>query len=358
MASIGQWHLGRIFPYFVYDQGNFTVNAANDNLQFIFQSPPDGPTITKGAIRWGAKTGAPGAYRLSLQGVDASGYADGTIKSGSGANDVLVALPTDAAAGALGAYSFGGGGYNSSPGEMLAMVIDSVNTPDAGNCWSFGRYVSSTFYHGFPYPVSVDAATPTKSGSMPTFLVGDGTTWWGGVLSQTTAGYTLVDGSPVFAGTYFTIPAAVGATASCIGFWYPQYMAAGNTIRVSLYDTADNVLASNDIDSDHNYNFTGYSYNLGYWDAGAVALTCGTTYRLVIRSTTANTLRLPFIDVSEAAMLDAYPAAQWMYHTEGDVGGWTETTTKRSAIGPIISDITEPTGGLLRHPGMTGGILG
>jgi hypothetical protein len=74
----------------------------------------------------------------------------------------------------------------------------------------------------------------------------------------------------------------------------------------------------------------------------------------------AGTIR--YIDIDEANDMIAWIGPDATYHwTEHDGTSYTDVTTRLPQISMLISDITEPSGGgggLLVHPGMTGGIRG
>lgn len=321
----------------------FSIAAATDQLAFIFQAPNVATILTKAVIRWGAKTGTPPVYRLSLQGVGTDGNPDGTIKhDDGGTNDVTVDLPTASRAGLVAEYTFANH-YHAAAGEMLALVIDTVNTPDGSNFWSFTRGWSNTGVH-LPH-ASQYTGSWAKQIEIPCFAVGDGTSWWGGspasVVNEVAFG-----SSPVCAGNKFTLPAGMGDTVSCPGFWFYLKHAGGKSIRVSLYDDADNVLAQLDFDSDVGGGTTTAYPRLYRWDDASVSLSCGSTYRLVATEYAASTASAHKWTFLAAAHKDAWmPFGQIPIYTYGSAGSWTDDALSFFNIGPIISDITEPAGG-------------
>lgn len=338
-----------------FSVGTHVLDANNDAVQFIFSSHPGGATITKCAVRWGALTGTSPTYRLSLQGVSA-GVADGTIKSGSGSNDVFVtAQPAAGVAGTTVEYTFGGGGYDPTPGEMLALVVDySAGTIDASNNWSIGYKPVDTVAWGLPCPVLVAAGTPTRYAKLSIFGVFDGA-WYGGTLRQSLT-YSTVGSSPASGGLKFTVPAAVAATVACSGLcFYASALTAGKTFRFTLYDSSDSVLRQKDFVTADFYNA---QMNNIFWEP--VALTCGSTYRVAVTSTDGGTMRWHYYTYADAAHKDCESFGQAVDETEGGVGDWTDYTDRKPWASIILSDITEPAagGGLLRHPGMMGGING
>lgn len=93
-------------------------------------------------------------------------------------------------------------------------------------------------------------------------------------------------------------------------------------------------------------------------------LTPGTTYYIAVKPTTANSVTLSYGDaVSNAVLLAMLGNTDTAYYsTRADAGSWAvTTTTRRPIIGVRFSAIDDGagggSGGLLRHPGMSGGIL-
>lgn len=89
------------------------------------------------------------------------------------------------------------------------------------------------------------------------------------------------------------------------------------------------------------------------------ALTAGTAYYVALRPTTANNIGVRYMDVATPAIRACLPGGtQCSYGARTDAGAWTDTATRYPFIGVHISKIDNGAGaggGLLRHPGMTGG---
>lgn len=101
------------------------------------------------------------------------------------------------------------------------------------------------------------------------------------------------------------------------------------------------------------------SQNLHYVSFPETTLTASTAYYLAVRpSTTNNSVQTSF-DVASAAHLDLMEGGQEMhYASRVNAGAWTATTTRRPNFGFRISarDFPSGGGGMLRHPGMSGGL--
>lgn len=343
MASTGEQVI-HCFSPFSLTAGISTVtalalDAVNDGVAFIFMAPPGGPTLTHALIRTGAKTGTPGTYTLSLQGVDmATGFPDGTVKGGASPVSVDMTLS------ASDQYAFAfDNAYNSSPSEWLALCItpkSGSGTFDGSNNWTFMYRFGGVA--GVPYSVITQAGTPTRSQYASGWAVGDGTTWWGLECLKTSVVYVTVGSSPVMAGSLFTIPAGLGDTVTLRGLMY--YCGSPLDVDFKLYDGAtDTLLATASIDQ----QFVVSGWAAAYFDGAT--LTCGTPYRLVMAGVS-TTPRLYYCEVAEAAYWDAIPWGQTVQWTQGDVGSWAETATRRALLHPIITGITELSAPALTDP--------
>lgn len=342
MAAIGEWFYGfpsgSTFP----SPTNYVIDASNDGLAWLFNAPGGAPSITRAAVRPGALTGSSPTYVLSIQGVDlATGFPDGTIKGGASPCSVEI-TPAGGVAGVLQQYTFANA-YASAAGEMLALCIlpKAETTIDGSNNWSFSEGYGAGSVQAWGYPViNRLAATWSYRSGVPTFAVGSSTTWWGSIPYSTADPYTTAGSSPVQVGNVITFPAGMGATVQCSGFWWrmsPSYM---DNVVVTLYDSADTILAQTTIDdTPTNGNSAFFA-----WDNADVSLVCGDSYRLVL-TPTADTMRVYYDDVPAADLWDAWPGQQTIQYTQGTTGSWAETTTRRARCGLVLSGITEPAGG-------------
>lgn len=320
---------------------NIVVDAATEYVGWVFQAHTTGPVLTKAAFRLGALVGNSPTYVVTLEGVGATGFPDGVVKGGASPVSVEI-TPAAELAGTILECTFSHP-YASSPGEMLALVVrpKAGTTIDAGNCWSFTRALSYGYIFR-PYFVYNDGADKKYNGQH--FGVSDGTTWWGYELFAADTLYGWFSDT-VMQGCRFTLPAGMGDTVACHGGWYgKRNFYAGAVYRLSLYDAADNVLASTDIDADHTASLTA-QFDIVLFESAAVTLTCGATYRLVLSRVSGSNGSLFHVSSGVAAHLDTMPWQRLSVRTYGAPGGWTDDDASRPLIGPMIEDITEPAGG-------------
>lgn len=325
------------------------IDAATEGIAWYFSLPATGPTITKCAIRPGTLTGNSPTYVLSLQALDASGLPDGTILGGASPVSVEI-TPASGTAGVVTEYTFANA-YDTSPGQILALVCrpKAGTTIDGSNNWSFTKDFSTS---GHPCVATYADPTWTKANYLPFAALSDGTNWWGWLLNDASS-YITTGSDPVYSGIKFTIPAGVADTFTCVGAQIIYWVSGSQTVRLTLYDSADSVLASTDFDTDQ----IGSGAYLHFDDA-PVALTCGSTYRLVLTCTTA-TCRVYYRDYGSATHRNQ--AQDWggiSVGTYGTTGSWTDNTARHCQVYPIFSDITEPAAGgsSPRFGDMTGGL--
>ena len=112
--------------------------------------------------------------------------------------------------------------------------------------------------------------------------------------------------------------------------------AAGRDFSVILYDS-DGSTALETIAVDVDQFATTSSRLLFVCFTANRDLLASTNYRLTIRPDTASSISLDEFDVNAAAIMDAVEGGQNFHHTSrADAGAWTQTTTKRPAIGLLL----------------------
>ncbi len=338
---------------------NFTLDEATDQIEYIFQCE-EAVAITKLAFLVGTRTGsnATVTYEVSLQGVNTSGRADGTIK-GAGNNAKATYDPADSAAddGTWQSKTLTAS-HTCTRGEFLAEVIKPL-TFVAANSVSFTTH-SVGMDDGFAFPGAVTfnatGSVVTRVAAAPIFGYESATQVYGRPLKSISASNTQFssDSSPDEYGLVFTIPAGWCDTVSLKGLtWTGRTPAAAKSILVNLYDTTSSSdttdraeIATATIDSDAMQATASVKKSkLLFTNVTLPTLTCGNTYRLTLapQETGAN-ISVTNFTVNANADLAAWPGGIGFYETSRtDVTGtWTNTNTIRPLISPILEDMTEP----------------
>lgn len=189
---------------------------------------------------------------------------------------------------------------------------NSINIGD----YVFGYRTSSQAYYGVIMPLSDDSATNVEMGAR------------------------------------FTVPSGQYASVECLGIRNKANAQAQQTVR--LYDSSNNVIA---VATPKYDNSVGRAIYDTYWDT-AVNLTAGQTYYWG----TVCTSNIQYSSqISVDAVTDWLADTSWQFakarRTTPVTGAWTITTTENYEHQLILGNIN-PMGGVMTHPGMTGGIRG
>lgn len=328
---------------------NFTLDATTDKAEFILQMPA-ADTITKVAFRYGARTGTPPTYKVTLMGVDGSGYSDGTDLGGGSPTSKTFTPPADATWDGTTREITLTNSVAVTRGQFIAVVIEySSGTVDASNCSSFSTDFGE--FTLFPYAIQNNAGVRTKrTGATPIAVVSASSVYGSPHFGVTNA--TVHDGTtPDEVGLLFNLPAGWGATYQVVGVNLPaRFRVTGQTVRLRLYDTnGTTVLQQIDIDSDYTSNtgIQGGNREMFFDEATLSTLSFGSTYRITITVTAASDgVNVPYWVFPASSYLNAFPLGANAYWTQRtDAGAWTDTNTQLPQIGLILADITEPSGG-------------
>lgn len=153
-------------------------------------------------------------------------------------------------------------------------------------------------------------------------------------------------------GGRFIVPSGQYASIECLGIRNKANALAQQTVR--LYDSANNVIASATPKFD---NTVGQAVYDTYWDT-SVNLLAGQTYYWGSVCPTINQFAS---QISVDAVTDWLADTNWQFakarRTTPVTGAWTITTTENYEHQLILGNIN-PQGGVMTHPGMTGGIRG
>lgn len=325
-----------------------TLNQSTDAAEFIFQVP-EAVTITKIGMRQSSITGTPPDYKLSLQGVDASGNPDGTIKGGGSPASVTITP----GAGDTGAFAWKtlDNSYAASRGEFLAIVFayTGSKTIDSSNRVSWSLNVGTLERNNFPY------ATFNDNGSRTRYE----TSIFGYASASKAYGFPAKDcstlaynsgSSPNEYAMAFNIPTTFCATYTVVGVRFPILPGASTTLDAKLYsgtgagDTT--VLQSVTFDSDVVQAAATMKVVELYFDESTLStLNAGSGYRLSIVPGSATNQTLVYVDVSAVADWDAMPYGQQVWTSTRAGGNWTDVTTRRLVMELILADVTQAAGG-------------
>ncbi|HXR75151.1 MAG TPA: hypothetical protein VN737_04190 [Bryobacteraceae bacterium] len=348
-----------------------SLNSSTTFLAWVFPAPKS-ETITSFLIRQSSVTGTQPQYRVSLQTVDASGNASGTIlaagaytSAGSGANNLFQTISTlfDASGTSLPS------GIAVTRGTYYALVIDpcpnstapcsGAATPDASDFTAFTSVVtginSGATVGQSPYSETWNGTTWTKNTSQPVYGYRTSASTTRGVPIQSIQSTTTNQGAET--GILLNLPTGFCSTFQVAGihFWGTAAVAA-KTMDLTVYNGTTVVGATTAIDSDYVRTPGSFAAELWYFsDTTLPTLNCGTTYRIGIAPAGGGSeaFFVRALNFPTAQDRLAFPGGDWFAYTSrtgctgacpGNTTAWTDDTTTRPVLNLIFADITPPAG--------------
>lgn len=338
------------------DAGTFTIDAADEMAWSLI------PIRSAGNIRYihfrtgTVTTGATVDVRIET--LDTSGQPSGTLwgvtTNGSqviaDANDntfFRTQLTADAVVAAGDVIAVMVKNPSASAGNMLiATGVGSTSAlPHAGGPLATNKSTSPSFF-GLEYDDNSFALMPGyQFGAMTSPTYNTGT-------------------NPDEIALYFT---PLVKMRVC-GWWWHGFTNSGADYRLNLYASGnDTPLLTKSIDGDAKTATTGVAS--GFFTA-TQELTVGTVYRLGLLPTTAASIfpRYVTVNSSHLGLLNGSGLLSSAYYSvrnrsgtaDPDAAAWTETTSLRPIMGLIVDQLDNGAGGggLMTHPGLSGGFRG
>jgi hypothetical protein len=351
---------GRIFYPHLYGTGapgfnwatfqTHLLDGIDDRVAFVFTVPIDGSIEGLVFVTGSVTTSQSIDIRLETVGTD--GNPTGTLVA-AGAIGTLATVPS---------YSqllvSLGTPYTAAAGDILALVIRFTST--AGNLQICCEHLSTNVLTAeWPYIASVTTSAYVKYNRVCNFGVKiDGGYPFTGALPAKTVTHTEYIGITIGPEVGARFKLAVGMKVC--GLWgrFQRYAndAFGATMR--LRDAANTVLASRAFNETANVG--GRGIQMFFFDE--IELTADSVYRVTVQEDSTGGEWGVYVDtatVQSNSYLDAWPGGKEYYLTQhyGDLV-WTDNTLARPvAMGIIVSALQSGGGGgLLVHPGMTGGM--
>jgi hypothetical protein len=322
---------------------SFTLNQAGDQHEVIFQAH-DAISIARLWFRYGVRAGVPPTYKLSVQGVDASGNPDGTIKGGGSPCSVTVTPPADTTWNSTGRWNTLDNAYTTTRGEWLAMVIKhDSGSIDASNCSSFSYDITGVGgLLAAPYVIGNDNGSRTRrNNGLP--LLGYGTTSLAFGFPITAEANVNSIVSPAEYGNVFTLPSGWGTSCKIVGVRIVMSPPAASSITLNLYDggNAGDTTVLQNVTIDGDFTASVNRPHIFMFDESTLStLLFGNAYRISVAPAGAVPVTMRGFDVAANADLNAFPFGITNYSTTRSGGNWTDTNTRRFHIEPILEDIT------------------
>lgn len=353
----------RLPPVYPLTSSGFTtqaIDASTDGAGAIFYAPKTG-TITKIGVLQTAKTGTGPTYRYGVEGVTTTRAPDGTYKNAGNAY-VDAADPATAFA-----WRTLGASVSVTAGDLIAATVRyQSGTIDGSNFITVAVRTTQSITQAHPYALTLTAGAWATSLGCPCIALqyDDGT-----VIFGVTAASSLTNNSPwtsasspVYRGTKWT----PGVTCQLVGCWIGARVPDTFDFNILLYvGTASSPAVTVPVVPDLGVG-TNAGANPFYIPIPPTTLSSGTVYRLVIE---------PIAVVSPTTFVNVnFPDADALAAYWGDLKGttgvagspptWTDYDNgtdgyRAYPVIPVIDDVTASAGGgLLTHPGMSGGMRG
>jgi hypothetical protein len=348
--------IGAPYPMFQTNSvgTNAVLNATGVAAEWVFQSHTTDP-ITKLGFSQNTITGSPPVYKISLQGVDASGNADGVIKASAtftptlGNNGSWVWVTLDSS-------------YTPARGEFLAIVISYVSgTIDNSNRLIVFAYVNSNGMRvSFPYYIANNAGTRTRADGTPTFGYATASQAFGYPSSGSTTSAAFGSTSnPNEYGFKFSFLGTGNGTYKIAGARIVLTAGAASIFKIQLYQGGNagdtTILQDATFDTDY-FGVNGRLFNILFDETALATLNCGDTYRLSIAPQGSTNQTIYLLNVASAADMEAYAGGANFTLSTRNGGNWTDVPTQR-ILGEILLDSFTPSGAGSSRGIYTGGRL-
>jgi hypothetical protein len=332
----------------------FVLNALTDAINTVFVVPEAG-TYTSITIRQGVVTGTPGVVRVSVQGINSTGSADGTILSSgnafadytpiSGNNNQVVVLTLTSP------ITF------AENDQVMVVIAPNSGTWDVSNNCSFTSRVNSLFpLTRFPYAIEIDGGVATRLQVPGVCGFRDSTRSIGNSFTTTAATSNFSStSSPDEHGGSFRFPAEMGNSVviSAISL-YTRYVTAGGTCDIVFYQGTTEIYSFS-VDLDRTQNTTEGIFKIPL--PVPLTVNTATTYIVAMRAVSTFQVSLRYFDFLSAEDAQATNFLNSTWYQRTNLGAWTEITTRVAFMSLHITGIASSSS--IKTPlGMNGGMRG
>lgn len=302
---------------------------------------PEAATLTHGGFRYGARTGTPPTYRISLQSLDASGLPD----SGAVLASQTFTPPADTSWDGTWQWVQFSATYAAAAGERVALVVDySSGTVDGSNNSSFTRRDTgiAPARAGLPFNVTDTTGSWAKAtdAGFPVWGVKSAGATYGFPLKTFTG--TTVSSTGNRAAKKFTIPSGVCSTFTIVGLrLIAQGPATGaNTWNLAIWNAAGTELAGVSIDGDVISSPANAQRSVVvYFDDSPVTFNAGTAYYAGIERAGSNII-LYSLTLDSAAERTAFPLGTNCSLSTWNGSAWSDDDTSLPLVELILGDMT------------------
>ncbi len=340
--------------------GTFSIQASTSKVAWIFVAQ-EAAVVTALGFRYGARTGTPPIQQISLQGVDATGLPDGTIQGGGSPASNTFTPPATTAWDGTWQWITLLNTFTLVKGTAYSIVVEySSGTINSSNASSYTNNVSDLAPKiGPPYALTNTAGTWTKisSGTAdPLFGYQSASRSYGLIMQNYLADAIGTNNNRI--AWKFNFPTTWFNTFQLTGIRVDTSTPAATlNWKFGIWNAAGTALASVQLDGDITTSAASSNRMVDAYFTSLVTLNAGTDYYAGLERID-GACSVWYVQVAANADLSAYPFGITSYYSAWNGSTWTDTNTKRPLIELVFADITAPSGGLLVHPGMGGGMHG
>jgi hypothetical protein len=327
-----------------------TIGDATSRVEFVTQAR-EAASITTLKFYYGVRALTPVTHKIGFRTPNAAtGKCDGAYLTGTGEASASFTPPASTAwdntwqTVTLTATTFA-----VTRGQNLCITIEPTGVPSGGNTSSFGWSATSAGVEGTAtdYVWTVATGTYTHRGDLPMIGYGNGSRMFGFPYTYSQVTFDVGTSPDEFA-TRFKYMCPVGCTYKVAGLkYYGKIAPASTSTKFQLYN-GTTVLNTVTFDNDYSGGWGGNVTfaPVFFTDTNLSSLTCQSVYRVGIQPQNAGSFFVAAADYPAASDIDSAPyGLEYYTSSRTDVGAWTDTTTRRMAILPIIDSIQCSAGG-------------
>lgn len=325
----------------------FTISATTSKVAYVFTAR-ESVTITALGFRYGARTGTPPIYQISLQSVDtADANPSGTILGGGTPASATFTPPATTAWNGTWQWITLANSIAITAGTTYAIVIEySSGTINASNCSSFSTSGFFASRWANPYALTNTASVWTVENAANMILLGyqsASRSYGRPLINQST---TSIGSNGNRSALKFNWPSTWWSTYQVAGIRvYIDTPATGLNVKFGIWDGSGVEQTSRTIDSDNLGFLSSAQRMVEAYFTSLVTLNAGTTYYAGVERVDGAVL-VDWCSVTANGDWSAWPLGSGAVWSDWNGSVWTDIGTQRPMVDLILADITAPAAGL------------
>jgi hypothetical protein len=344
MTAANEFTIGQHFGGLALSTAsNTAVTATDAGVAWIVQAESAG-SLSKFRFRYGARTGTPPTYVLTVESLDTSGNPNGTDLGGGSPTAVTFTPPADTSWDGTERELTLTNPVTVGAGDVLAVTIRySSGTIGAGNSSSFTRFFNSQTAGApsFPFVAALSGGVWTKAGANPSCAWLVGSSWRG--MPASSAYSTNVSTAGHRSAMFITLPAGFGTTFGLAGVnFVGRFGAAAGSVTLGVWDSTNTLVGSKTFDADWTRVTSNTTHRM-FFDS-PLTLSYGQKYYIGVEVISGQS-GVAGVQCNDANGVACYPNGTTIGLATYNGTTWTENTNIYPFMDLILSDITVPSGG-------------